>query len=169
MPCLGSRWAIELAMKTNLLLILASLFLAVLCGCKTYNDPIFYHSVEPKVISEEAGQVYVMKVQGRGASREDAVNNALLQAVKDVIFKDIHVAYGDHKSLLRLINNPSEEANHSDFFSQFFSPTGAYLKFITPIDKNREFHSNGSSHTVLMDVRVNREALKSYLHEMNIM
>ena len=155
-------------MKTTYFLTLAILFISIISGCKSYNDPIIYSAYEPRAVAAETDQTYILRVQGKGQTREDAINNALSQAIRDVIFKDIHVTYGDHKPLMRLINNPSEEANHSTFFSNFFSSAGNYLDFVTPINKNQDFYSSGTTKTVIMNVRVERGALKAYLTENKI-
>lgn len=137
-------------------------------GCRTYTDPQIYSSFEPRALAVEAGEIYVLRVQGKGQTREDAVSNALMLAVKDVIFKNIHVTYGDHKTLLALINNPAMEEKHSDFFQEFFAKSGTYLHFVTPIQTDREYFSSSTSQAVLLNVKVNRLALKKYLEERGI-
>lgn len=154
-------------MKTKIW-VLTLFLIAIISSCRTYTDPLTYSTYEPRAIAAESDQTYLLRVQGKGLTREDAVNNALEQTVRDIIFKDIHVTYGDHKPLMRLINNPADEQNHAEFFNKFFSSNGNYLLYISPVKKNREFYSSGSITTVIMNVKVERGALKAYLAEMEI-
>ncbi|MDE6535131.1 MAG: hypothetical protein K2K82_03875 [Muribaculaceae bacterium] len=143
--------------------------LLLLGGCRTYKDPQMYHSFAPRALSVEADDTYVIRVQGKGLTRDDAVTNAQINALRDVIFKDIQVTFGDHKTLMRLINNPSAEQKHSEFFSGFFSEPANYGRFIVPEKKNREFFSSPNSKTVLLNVKVKRKELRDYLKDMGVL
>lgn len=120
-----------------------------------------YSTFEPRVIAVETGETYVLRVQGKGLTREDAVNNAIIQAIKDVIFKDIQVTYGDHRTLTRIINDPRIEEQHPEFFNEFFSSRGLYKRFISPVKNNREYFKSSDFQKVIMNVKVDRGRLKS--------
>lgn len=155
-------------MKSLSYFLVLLLSILAVSGCRTYKDPQIYSSFESRALAVEAGEIYLLRVQGKGQTRKDAVNNALMQAVRDMIFKNIPVTYGDHKTLLGLINNPALEEKHSDFFRDFFAKSGAYLRFVTPIKKDRQYFSSSSTQTVLINVKINRPALKAYLKENGI-
>ena len=148
-------------------LVAKFIFLFLSCfylnSCKTYTDPLFYSNYETRAIASENSNVFILRVQGKGVSKDEAQKNAIRNAVRDVIFSDIHVNYSNHKPLMRLITDPKEENKNELFFSDFFSKGGDFQNFATILKKNRDFYSDGSYYVVLADVRVNRGELKSYL------
>lgn len=145
------------------------LSLLLLSGCRTYQDPQMYHTYAPRALSVESDDTYVIRVQGKGQTREDAVNNAQINALRDVIFKDIQVTFGDHKTLLRLINNPSVEEKNAEFFSNFLSAKSNYDRFVSAEKNNQEYFSSPDSKIVLMNVKVKRKELKEYLKDMGVL
>lgn len=144
--------------------IVASLLFAFgFQSCKTYTDPLVYATYETRAVAPEGYGNYVLRVQGKGTSKKMALENARRQAVRDVIFTDVHVAYGDHKPLMRLITDPSLEQKNASFFSEFFSPAGSYTDYIKSTKEDKESYSKDANHTVILNVIVKRDALRNLL------
>lgn len=140
--------------------LLGSLFLS----CSTQKvDPLIYATYETRAVASENAGSYLLRVQGKGVTKKMARENALKQAVRDVIFTDVHVAYGDHKPLMRLITDPSVETKNQRFFDAFFSNDGGYLEFVRSTKSDEEHYSDGAKNTVILNVIVERAALRDYL------
>lgn len=132
-------------------------------SCKTYTDPLLYGTYETRAISPEGYGNYILRVQGKGTSKKMAIENAKKQAVRDVLFTDVHVAYGDHKPLMRLIVDPSIEQKNAAFFKDFFSSNGTYKNYISSTKEDRESYSKGANYTVILNIIVKRDELRQLL------
>lgn len=135
----------------------------LLFGCRTHTDPLVYATYSTRAISPEGSGNYVLRVQGKGTNSDMAIKNAVRKAVHDVIFDDVHLAYGDHKPLMRLITDPSTEQKNSDFFNNFFANKGEYLKFAKATKDDKETYSEGHNYTVIVNVVVKHSELRDYL------
>ena len=72
----------------------------------------------------------LVKVWGFGKKPQDAAYQARKNAVHAVIFKGI--AGGRPGCMMRpLVNRPGAEVQHADFFNNFFSDGGSYLRFVS--------------------------------------
>lgn len=150
------------------------LFAALILGCiissctTQKTDPLIYASYETRAIADQDNGAYIIRVQGKGVSKNIAKENALKQAVRDIIFTDVHSAYGNHKPLMRLITDPSTEQKNQNFFNTFFSKDGGYLNFVHSTKSDEEHYSDGAKNTVIMNVVVERAALKDYLQSQGL-
>ena len=128
-----------------------------------------YATYQTRSIAPHANSCYLIRAQGRGSTKKEAIDNAVRQAVRDVIFNDIQVTYGDHKPLKRLINDPSTEQKNETFFNNFFQPGGDYARYAQVVNEDKDEFSNGENYkTVILNVIVNRGELKSYLSGKNL-
>lgn len=143
------------------------LFLLTFVSCKT-NDSLVYATIETKAIATEMDGSYVLRVQGNGTTREMARGNAIRQAVHDVIFKNIYKTYDDHKMIYALISEPTMEQTYEDFFNRFFSSNGEYLKYVDTTRKAKLKFESYTNRTIIMNVVVNRAALKQMLQSANL-
>jgi hypothetical protein len=72
----------------------------------------------------------LVKVWGFGKKPEDAIYQARKNAVHAVIFKGILT--GEPGCMQRpLVTKPGAEVQHADFFNNFFSDGGSYLRFVS--------------------------------------
>ena len=150
--------------KTTIYYLLSFMMAFMMMSCKVQKaDQLLYSNYSTRAIASENGGSYVLRVQGKGTSRAMATENALKQAARDVIFTDVHTAYGDHKPLMRLITDPTTERKNEAFFNNFFSNNGGYQNFVRGEKKDQEYYSEDSKNTVIMNVVVDRAALKEYL------
>jgi hypothetical protein len=72
----------------------------------------------------------LIKVWGFGKKPEDAIHQARKNAVHAVIFKGI---LGGQPGCMQrpLVNKPGAEVQHADYFNNFFSNGGSYLRFVS--------------------------------------
>lgn len=72
----------------------------------------------------------LVKVWGFGKKPQDAVHQARKNAVHAVVFKGI---IGGKPGCMQrpLVNKPGAEVQHSQFFNNFFSDGGSYLRFVS--------------------------------------
>ncbi|MDE6416581.1 MAG: hypothetical protein K2K68_06110 [Duncaniella sp.] len=124
-----------------------------------------YSHFETRAVSEAGGTDYVIRVEGRGTTKAMAIKNAEINAVRDVIFKDIHTTFGNHRPLMALINDPSVEIKESSFFEPFFASNGKYSEFLATTKSSAELYTNDKEITVIMSIIVKRGYLKHYLEE----
>ncbi len=150
----------------------ASAFLCVFAiavsfsACKA-NQGLVYATVETTAISSAGDDVYVLRVQGKGVTKEMAHGNALRQAVHDVMFKNIHSSYGNHQMILPILNNPSIEQQKKAFFDDFY--VRKYLDFVGDTQGDEAEFKSSTLKTVIINVVVDRKRLKEYLKENNIL
>lgn len=72
----------------------------------------------------------LVKVWGFGSKPDDAIYQARKNAVHAVIFKGIIT--GKPGCMQRpLVTKPGAEVQHADFFNNFFSDGGSYLRFVS--------------------------------------
>jgi hypothetical protein len=133
-----------------------------LFACRT-NQTLSYSSIETTAIAAEMEGSYVIRVQGKGSTREMAYENARRQAVHDVIFKSVHTSYGDHRMIHPLINDPMVEQKEEAFFNSFFSDKGGYQNFVEQTKENKIKNSNENTNSVILNVVVHRDKLKEFL------
>ncbi len=141
----------------QLLLILFSLV-----ACKSHQQTS-YASYESRVVDKEDKGFYVVRVQGRGTTKDKAVEAAYRQAVYDVLFKNMHTTYGDHQMLRAVISDPLQIEKRTNFFNNFLDEKKVYSKYIRKYDQKKEEYRTGDLYTVVMNVAVNRKALIDHM------
>ncbi len=126
-------------MKTfqNLSLILALLFFSVgnadaqakhsRKDRKTHYSSNYNYEVQIMGVGQDGTKV--MKVWGYGKRVEDAIIEAKMNAVASVIFKGIPGGHGA-AATPAILRDPNASEKHADYFDDFFSPGGKYLKFL---------------------------------------
>lgn len=151
---------------TLLLAAVVMVMSTILTGCGS-KKPQYqnYSSVETVIIAPEGSGDYVLRVQGRGATKAKALENAKRQAVYDIVFKNLHMTYGDHKMVFAIVNNPKLEDTYSAFFNKFFDKGGRWKKYVGSTQEHKENSNNDLTYTVMVNVMVKRAKLKEYLHE----
>jgi hypothetical protein len=70
-----------------------------------------------------------LKVWGYGKKVEDAIIQAKMNAVASVIFRGIPGGHGA-AATPAILRDPNAADLHADYFEEFFSPTGKYIRFI---------------------------------------
>lgn len=108
-----------------------------------------------------------MRVWGHGNSEEEAIQNACINAVSDVLFKGIHNGVGTNThQLFALVNDPAVKNANQYYFNAFLSKGGDYRHFVKENKdavKARKMAKHKGNYNASIIVVVNREALKDNL------
>lgn len=142
--------------------IFTAIFAVLITSCSNQTT-ISYGEFETKVIASQMNELYIIRAQGKGATKQLAEQQAVKQAVHDVIFKKIYLTYSDHNILFPLIADPRIETMNQPFFSAFFAEGGTYLKFVKPTSDKKKKYQTDVLKSCIMNVCVDRGALKDYL------
>lgn len=139
------------------------LFFAMMLSACSTPSTFSYSSVETKVIASRVNDVYTLRVEGRDDSRSAATHQACKQAVHDIIFKNLYKTFGDHSMLRALANDPSIEQKNQQYFNLFFADGGEFEKYIEGTDIERETRHTDVMTVCIVNVAVNRGALRDKL------
>lgn len=91
-----------------------------------------------------------------------------LAAVHGVLFKGF--SNKDHRQMQKpLAGRVANEAQHADFYKNFFSESGNALDFASIVEGSRKVIKSGKKYRVTVTVSVNKEELRSYLESLGIL
>ncbi len=141
-------------------------FITLFCVCAPKN--IYYSTFSTTAIAARGEGEYVLRVQGIGQTYQQAKEDAMRKAVRDIIFKHVYSSYGEHRMIQPVLSNPLTEQQHADFFGSFFSAGGDYLKFVHELRLEKDKFKPQARRGVIMNVVVNRAALAKYLADNQI-
>lgn len=110
----------------KLLLSLSLIALCALAGCKT--PKINPYNYEASCMGTGADGLQLLKVYSYGENTSAAVAQAKKNAVHAAIFKGIP---GQGCSNFALLKEPGAQERYKAYFEDFFSPNGAYLRFVS--------------------------------------
>lgn len=129
-----------------------------------------YYSTKCVYLNDEGDGSITVRAYGRGAYRNDAVEQARKNAVRQVIFEGVDVP--GNVSLSRpLILEVNAAEKYESFFNNFFKDDGPYTQFFAR--KDRRLRTNEKVWTdtqvkIATTIRIFRSDLKEYLKENNI-
>ena len=134
------------------------------------------YKYESECMGVEGDGSQTLKAWGTGNSKNDAVEQAKKNAVRDVLFKGIR----DGKSecnVKPVINEVNAQEKYEDYFNKFFSDDGPYKNFISMNDEpisvvggkvsDRKRMADGVQYGVIVQVR--RAELKQQMIKDNIL
>ena len=151
--------------------ILTVLFLGMLSACSVaqVKNNIEYYRYELECVGTGSEGTYVVKVSNYSKKPKKAINEAKRNAVHGVIFKGF--GSGNNCTAQKpLASSPGIEEQFKDYFEQFFSDNGKYLKFVnssgdgTPEDVvkvNKEYK-------ISITVSVMKDALRAELEQAGV-
>lgn len=150
--------------KVIVTIVLLSIFLS--CSTKKSTSTNYNYSTECLGVELDGSQT--LKAWGNGRNREDAVEQAKKNAVRDVIFKGIRDGKQDcnQKPIVFEVN---AQEKYEDYFNKFFTDGGEYRNYISLKDErifdkiNRDKQRTSESVTHGVIVRVLRSELKQKL------
>lgn len=103
------------------------------CGSGKSSIGSFY-SIETECLGTELDGSLTLRAWGDGNTKKDAVQQAMKQAVHDVIFKPaIKGTSGTDARPLILEANAQEK--YQNYFNSFFADGGEYLRFVSMKDE----------------------------------
>jgi hypothetical protein len=99
-----------------------------------------FQNFSVELIREEPGGVILLKSFGSGYNQPDCIENAMYNAIREVIFKGVKGSTDSRPLLMGA--NPEEK--YRDYFSAFFAKNGTYKNFASlsnrgNIDKGDRF------------------------------
>jgi len=94
---------------------------------KAHYSSSFNYEVEIMGVGQDGTKI--MKVWGYGKRVEDAVIQAKMNAVASVIFTGIPGGHGA-AATPAILRDPNAADAHADYFDDFFSANGKYIRFI---------------------------------------
>lgn len=154
-------------MKRLWILIMGSLLLLPcrVCAQNTFAD------YETTCLGTELDGSLTLRAWGKGKNNRDAREQAMKNAVRDVIFKGITAGSGEcnYRPLLTEVNAAEK---YEDYFNKFFRDGGAYKNFVSKEDEKRSSRvkvKNRTQNSYGIVVRVLRAELREKLIEDNIL
>jgi hypothetical protein len=125
-----------------------------------------FYDYETECLGVEGDGSQTVRVHGKGRNREDAIEQAKKNAVRDVLFTGISKGSAECNKK-PLLFDPNAREKFEDYFNAFFADNGPYKEFITSEDGS-DMHSEvrkgrsqaGSQENYGVVVRVQRAKLK---------
>jgi hypothetical protein len=155
-------------MKINVfsgLLIIALLLVSCQSRLQTLSGDYYY---ETECVGVTGSGLQTVKARGYGRTEKDAVFNARMRAVEDVVFKGMRG--GASTCLVRpLVSNPNLKMEKAAYWSKFFGVNGDFVKYVGLPDERflRQYlginkrNRDSKAYEVVVDVDV--MALKAQL------
>lgn len=145
----------------SIILVLTIISTLVSCGPTIYNSSSAYRSYETEVINQTLDGSVTLKVYGEGLRIEDAIDQAMKNAINEIAFKGIANGNSD-KNVPALFRNPNIRLDNQRYFDQFFQ--NDYRSFVELMTKKKELEGYGSRERVNIGVlmKVNVSALRSH-------
>ena len=129
---------------------------------------------ETECMGVELDGSQTVKAWGKGKDRNDAVEQARKNAVRDVIFKGIRNG-NDECNMKPLIVEVQAAEKYEDYFFEFFADGGKYAQFVSDVDESlfpkikKDRRAQGSEVSYGVIIRVLRQELKKQLIADNIL
>lgn len=123
-----------------------------------------YHTPKPICMGIGHDGTQTIRVWGRASSESQAINQALKNAVYEVIFKGIEGTGECNQN--PLVTEVNARERYSEYFDRFFSDGGEYARFVTENVGNKasRLNAKGSSlQSYSIIATVDRERLKKQL------
>jgi len=109
--------------------------------------------------------VNVTVISKKNNPDDDIIKRA---AVHGVLFKGF--SNKEHRQTQKpLAGSSANEAQHVDFYKNFFSESGSASGYASIVEGSREVIKSGKKYRVTVTVSVNKEELRSYLESLGIL
>jgi hypothetical protein len=113
------------------LLIISLVLVSCQSRLQTLSGDYYY---ETECVGVTGNGLQTLKSRGYGRTEKDAVFNARMRAVEDVVFKGIRG--GASTCQVRpLVSNPNLKMERSAYWSRFFGVNGDFLKYVGEPDE----------------------------------
>lgn len=146
------------------------LIIVALVACSTML-PVFAGGFETDYNITGAGVAkqgfYLVKIEVHTKNKNLPDNDLIKAALNGVLFRGFsNAGYGNSQK--PLAGDASNEAQHADFYKEFFGKNGAAVNYGSVIDGSRAVVKSGKLYKVSAIVEVSKDALASYLQSSNI-
>lgn len=143
---------------------------AMIAGCrssqKVSSSYSNYQFATSLVSTSPSGQL-TLRAWGSGPDKNSAIEEAMKNAVADVIFKGIKGGNGSY-STQPIVTEVNARERHAEYFDQFFATKGEYSNFVNETsnkDKSRTESKSAGRVNYGITVTVDRSALANKLAE----
>lgn len=155
-------------MKKIFFMACALVAMSALCSCgSSKTSEASYYAMETTCIGSELDGSITLRAWGDGNSKKDAVEQALKQAVYDVIFSN-NIKGTTGIDARPLIVEANAKEKYQNYFNAFFTDGGEYLNYVSQKDEksnSKQVLENRNSYRDGITVRVLRSALKAKLQQ----
>lgn len=155
--------------------IMIACFCVMICSCKPQSDIAGNYTFETECVGAELDGSQTLKVWGSGRYKEDAIEQAKKNGIRDVLFKGIRNGTPDC-NVKPLIPEVNAQEKYEDYFNKFFADGGAYQNYVKLRDgkvlDTREIKYKGSTEskeTYAIIIIVLRSELKAKMIADNIL
>lgn len=140
-----------------------------LVSCRSNKDvtgSLSYYNFGTTAISVLPSGLITMRAWGGGPDKARAIEEAMKNAVSDVIFKGVKGASGYAGQAI--VTEVNARERYAEYFDLFFADGGEYKKFVTETsskDKSRTRAKSDGRQNFGVTVTVDRNALKQQLRQ----
>lgn len=114
-----------------------------------YNSSAAYRQLETEIVKNDLDGYVTLKAFGNGLNETDAIEQAMRNAVNEVMFKGI--ANGDGtKNVPAIFRNPNIRLDNQNYFEDFFLRD--YPRYVQVLQKYRDMEGYGSGERINMGV-----------------
>lgn len=151
--------------QSGIIVVLLYITLFTMLSCKSNPAVSSYYASGVECLGVERDGSQTLRAWGVGRDKRDAVEQAMKNAVHEVLFKGIRDGSSECNQRPLLLEVNAEE-RYEDYFNHFFRDGGAYKRFVNLKDEkkdSREFVTNKTQDKYAVTVRVLRAELKQHL------
>ena len=151
-------------MKKNIIRLFPSLLVLALISCSPQSKTAGNYSYKTECMGVELDGSQTVKAWGNGRNREDAIEQAKKNAVRDVLFKGITEGRQDCEKR-PLVPEVNAQMKYESYFNKFFADGGEYKTFVSMKDQRGGATKMGARESVTFGVvlRILRSDLKQKL------
>lgn len=154
-------------MKRTLILTVMVAFLAIFCAeaKKSKEDNKLKYEIEGAGTATDGNYLVKITLDTKDKNVEDDVLKRA--AVHGVLFRGFSNTE-KRQSQKPLAGSPANEAQHIDFYKEFFDDGGTASAYASIIGNSRSVMKSGKRYKVSAIVTVSKESLRKYLEEMGV-
>jgi hypothetical protein len=157
----------RISTKISVLCAVAAMVLSTpACGPQKKIAGAYTYSTECMGVELDGSET--LKAWGKGKDRNDAVEQAKKNAVRDILFVGVRSGKTEC-SVKPVLNEVNAQTKYEDYFNKFFTDGGAYKNFVSQKDESlfplifKDRKADGSEVEYGVIVRVLRSELKKQM------
>ncbi len=151
-------------------IISISLTLASCHPTTNISNEYAFSTFDTECLGVELDGSQTLRAWGKGKNKQDAMEQAKKNALRDVIFKGINSGSGECNKR-PLITEVNAQEKYEYYFNKFFADGGEYKKYVSSDDEKRTSRikaKNSTQENYGIVVRIKRAELRERLVEDNI-
>ena len=153
-------------MRSYIVSACAMVVVVTLAACSSNKTSLAaYYDFETTCIGTEYDGSLTLRAWGEGNSKQDALEQAMKRAVRDVIFRGITQGTSG-ENMRPLIFEANAEQTYQDYFNRFFADGGEYSNYVNMKDEksnSKQVFENAQVYKYGVTVRVLRSELRQKL------